>query len=130
MVQNPISHSMHRSPELPRIIYPSFMSSNLFPDLYTTAGLPWSEAPLRISLSQFLYPASRRFFPVTFLWYSPRSVSRNTVNPNLCNSLYSFKLAGSAGALAKSTHSSNVFSSKAYDLYNKNKEWTWANNSV
>lgn len=67
---------------------------------------------LKKSLSQLLYPANIRFFSVAFLWGSLRPVNRTILNPSCSSSPYNLKLAGKAGASAKSTHSSNVASSK------------------
>lgn len=72
---------------------------------------------LKISRSQLLYPACTIFLSVLFLWFSIRPVNKNIVNPRCCSSLYSFKLAGIAGALASFTHLSKVISSKICDLH-------------
>lgn len=45
LVANP-SKSLHWSPELPRILYPSFAISSLFSDLKVIANFPWSSTPL------------------------------------------------------------------------------------
>ncbi|GAB4838988.1 hypothetical protein Ancab_028518, partial [Ancistrocladus abbreviatus] len=51
-----------------------------------------------------------------FLDDSLRLVNRNSVNPSCWSILCRLKLAGRAGALANSVHSSKVVSSKASDL--------------
>ena len=71
---------------------------------------------LKMSLSQSLYPELRRFAPVAFLWNSLLPVKRNILKPNSLSSLYKLKLAGKAGAAAKSTQLSKEVSLKISNL--------------
>lgn len=71
---------------------------------------------LKMSLSQSLYPESRRFVSVAFLWNSLLPVKKNILKPNSLSSLYKLKMAGKAGAAAKSTQLSKEVSLKISDL--------------
>ena len=97
------------------IVYSVYVLQNV-PILYMYCKMAWY---LKISLSQLVNPAYRRFFSVAFLWYSLLPVNRKILKPSCLSSLYKLKLAGNAGASAKSTQESKDSSSKVSDLHRK-----------